>query len=54
MTTDGTSTPDSKEAEMLPDEAAVLPERGLLLDETDDDELVTVDEAADELDIDFE
>ena len=52
MATDG----DSQRAEddMLPDEREVLPERGEQLDEIDDDELLTVDEVAENLDLDAE
>jgi hypothetical protein len=47
MTADGESQPD--EDDMLPDEREVLPERGEQLDDLDEDELLTVDEVADEL-----
>lgn len=39
---------------MLPDEAAVLPERGERLDETEEDDLLTTEEAADRLGIDLD
>ncbi len=37
-----------------PDEAAVLPERGEALDDADDDELITTEEAAERLGIELE
>lgn len=53
MATDGESD-NPPDAEMLPDEAAVLPERGELLDDADEDDLLTVEEAAAELGMDLE
>lgn len=53
-TNDEGSVREPDEDDMLPDEAAVLPERGELLDETDVDELLTTEEAAERLGIDFE
>lgn len=41
--------PEDDEDEMLPDEAAVLPDRGESLDDADDDELLTIEEAAERL-----
>ena len=43
---------DDSEAEMLPDERAVIAERAAEVSELDDDEFVSVDELAEELDID--
>jgi hypothetical protein len=45
-------TVDDSEAEMLPDERAMIAERAAELSELDDDEFVSVDELADALDID--
>lgn len=45
-------TTGDSEAEMLPDERAVIAERGAELSELDDDEFVSVDELAAELDLD--
>jgi len=42
------------ESDMLPDEAAVLPHRGQLLDDTDDDDFLTTEDAADRLGIELE
>ena len=42
------------EDEMLPDEQEVLGERGRILDETDEDDLLTVGEVADELGIELD
>jgi len=52
MTTSGEGQPT--EDEMLPDEAAVLPERGEALDEADEGELLTTDEVAENLGFDAE
>lgn len=52
MATDSNSQP--KEDDMLPDERDVLLERGEQLDETDEDELLTVDEVAENLGLDVE
>lgn len=54
MPTDGDQRPPTEDADMLPDEAAVLADRGELLDEADEEDLLTVEEAADELGIDLE
>jgi len=43
---------DDSEAEMLPDERAVITERAAELSELDDDDFVSVEELAAELDID--
>lgn len=51
MPTDGETPDQPPEDEMLPDEAAILPDRGRQLDEADKDDLLTVEEAADELGI---
>jgi len=42
------------ESDMLPDEAAVLPHRGELLDEAADDDLLTTEDAADRLEIELD
>ena len=54
MAVDGEQPEEADEAEMLPDEAAVLPGRGEALDDADDDELLTTEEAAERLGIDLE
>ncbi|MCD2199409.1 MULTISPECIES: hypothetical protein [unclassified Halobacterium] len=53
-TNDEGSVHEPDEGDMLPDEAAVLPERGERLDETDEDDLLTTEEAADRLGIDLD
>jgi len=52
-TPDTTPTPDD-DGELLPDEQAAIEEREHLLDELDDDEMLTVDEVAEDLDIDLD
>ncbi|MFB6072894.1 MAG: hypothetical protein ABEJ88_07995 [Halobacterium sp.] len=54
VTNDEGSVHEPDEGDMLPDEAAVLPERGERLDETDEDDLLTTDEAGEHLGIDFD
>ena len=52
MATDGDASKHPPEADMLPDERAVIAER---LDELEDEEShLSVDEVADDLDIDLE
>lgn len=53
MATDGASH-ESEEADMLPDEAAVLPERGERLDDADEGDLLTVEQARERLGMDPE
>lgn len=53
MVVDDGQLGDMDESELLPDEAAVLPERGEFLDDADDDELLTTEEAADRLGVDL-
>jgi hypothetical protein len=50
MATDGDTQP--AEDDMLPDEREVLPERGEQLADADEEELLTVDEVAEDLGID--
>ena len=45
-------TVDDSEAEMLPDERAIIPERAAELSELDDEEFVSVGELAAELGLD--
>jgi len=52
MATDSDSQPS--EDNMLPDEREVLEDRGEQLDDVDEDELLTVDEVAENLDLDAE
>jgi hypothetical protein len=52
MATDSDAQPP--EDEMLPDEREVLQDRGEQLDDVDDDELLTVDEVAENLGLDAE
>lgn len=52
MATDEEAQPS--EDDMLPDEREVLPERGERLDVLDEDDLLTVEQVADNLDIDVE
>jgi hypothetical protein len=52
MATDSDSQP--AEDEMLPDEREVLEERGEELEQADDDEVLTVDEVAENLGLDAE
>jgi hypothetical protein len=54
MAVDGEQPEHTDEAEMLPDEAAVLPERGEALDDADEDDLLTTEEAAERLGIDLD
>jgi len=51
MATDGETPP--REEEMLPDEAAVIADRGSHRDELDEDEYLTTDEVAESLNIDI-
>lgn len=51
MATDGETSPED---EMLPDEAAVITERGSHREELDDDEYLTTEEVAESLDINLE
>ncbi|MGB9965763.1 hypothetical protein [Halobacterium hubeiense] len=50
-TNDEGSVHEPNEGDLLPDEAAVLPERGERLDETDEDDLLSTEEAVDRLGI---
>jgi len=50
-TDEGPQQPDD---DMLPDEREVLPERGQQLEEMDEEDLLTVDEVADNLGIELE
>lgn len=54
MAVDGEQPEDADGAEMLSDEAAVLPERGESLDDADDNELLTTEEAAERLGIELD
>ncbi len=54
MAVDREQPEDADRAEMLPDEAAVLPERGESLDDADDNELLTTEEAAERLGIELD
>ncbi|QRY21730.1 hypothetical protein JT689_01610 (plasmid) [Halobacterium sp. GSL-19] len=54
MGVDGDNPEDTDNAEMLPDEAAVLPERGEALGDADDDQLLTTEDTAERLGIDLD
>ena len=54
MASDGDSTQQPSEDDMLPDEREVIAERASDLDELDEDDYLSVEEVAEDLGIDLE